>query len=789
VSQQGQVRSGTFSARLKLAAVVLSCSLATLVCATVLLSRQSELVQDASRQHSAIAWQAVPPAVLVDLLDAEAGARGYLASDDPAILQEYRLAAHSAAAGLSQLGALAATDPTLSAPLDDIRRLGLLKLSELAEVVRLSQNGEKPAALALMKGEVGASVKSRVRADIATLSAAAQARHDASVAHVMASSIDTRRLASITLGVLLIAVILAAWQTVKMTAAQERNERALAESEQRHRAIVEDQTEFIALSDAEGALIYVNPAYGRFFSLSPDDLGGRGLYDRVDEADVNALREAITAVLSTGNPVSIETRIKVDGGQRKWVAWRYRLQHAADGSEVVHAVGRDVTLRKIAEDSLRASQEALRDLTDVFDATTDFVAQADADGQIVYLNPSARRALGIGPEQSLQGYTFQQFMTPETNQRLLEEIIPAVQRDGIWVGETGVVLPGGRSIPVNHMVISHRDAAGNVARYSSIIRDITDAVTARKALSLQTATLEGIIEAMPAMVAVCDVSLRIRLVNKSFECWRGKSRSELVGNTVEAAVGAWEYQRSLPWIERALAGETVTFEKDYPMSQAQRYVALTYIPLQLEDGTVDGFIGIAQDVTRDREENLRLQLLSQHCPLTGLLNRVGLEAFLDTQVAQDKSATLAILYIDLDHFKPINDAHGHTVGDEVLQAFAVRLQGLVRPTDAVARLGGDEFIVALTGIRKLEDAASVADEIIGMARQPIWIGPLVLSIGASVGVTFNSAGSREWHALLERADMMLYEAKRSGRGRRVLDSGEPRADESQSLRAVRARRT
>ena len=1034
MSQQGQVGSGTFSARLKLAAVVLACSLVTLVSAMVLLSRQSQLVQRITyHQSRPVTWQAELPAVRVGLLEAEAGARGYLASRDAGLLQQYRAAREALPAALEALDRATADDPAFTPILQDIRGLVALKLSELDQVVHFAQLGDSKAALGLITADASVSVEARIRSDIAAIAAAVRVRHETSAAEVVAGSVETQRLASVTLGVLLIAVVLAAWQITKMTAAQERNERALAESEQRHRAIVEDQTEFIALSNPDGSLVYVNPAYGRFFDVSSQELTGRGLYDAVLESDAATLREGIGTVLATGDPVSIEVRVSIEGGQRKWVAWRHRLQHDADGSVVVHSVGRDITLRKTAEENLRASQDflsrtgrvagvggweidlrtgrlywsehvkrihevaddyqptldnsvgfytpesqeaigaaveegrragkpwdlelslvtakgrqiyvravgdvefdldgtpirlvgalqditdrkaleqrlearenfiravtdnipvrltyfdpqqrfqfvnravcesvgrtrdeligrtlaemcpdaarvelvrqlplalngnvrrfeydapnvtrgitshveaqlipdlgpegavrgvfgvgmdishlkcverTLRDLTDVFDATTDYVAQADADGYVTYLNPSARRVLGIPLDQTIERRSFAEFLTPETNQRLAEEIFPAVMRDGIWVGETGVMLPGGRSIPVNHMVISHRDADGNVARYSSIIRDISDAVTARRSLALQTATLQGIIEAMPAMVTVCDVNLRIRLVNNSFERWRGKSRADLVGNTLEAAVGAWEYQRCQPWIERVLAGETVTFEKDYPMSQSLRYVAVTYIPLRLGDGTIDGFIGIAQDVTRDREENLRLQLLSEHCPLTGLLNRAGYEAFLNTQIAQNQGASLAILYVDLDHFKPINDTHGHTVGDEVLQAFAVRLQGLVRPTDAVARLGGDEFAVALTGIRKLDDAALVADEIVSMARQPVWVGPLELNIGASVGVAFNAEARGGWRDLLRRADTMVYQAKRAGRGCRMLDTGGPQPDGHRAVRTARSR--
>ena len=275
MSQQGQVGSGTFSARLKLAAVMLACSLATLVSATVLLSRQSQLVQGIIRhQTRPTLWQAELPAVRVGLLEAEAGARGYLASRDAVFLWQYQSARQTLPTALQALDGATATDPTLSPVLDDIRRLVGLKLAELGEVVRLAQAGDTQAALVLVKADTSRSLDARIQSGVEAVADAVRAHHDTSAAEVIAGSLETQRLASVTLGVLLIAVVLAAWQITKMTAAQERNERALAQSEQRHRAIVEDQTEFIALSHLDGSLFYVNPAYERFFDIPPEELGG-----------------------------------------------------------------------------------------------------------------------------------------------------------------------------------------------------------------------------------------------------------------------------------------------------------------------------------------------------------------------------------------------------------------------------------------------------------------------------------------------------------------------------------
>lgn len=301
---------------------------------------------------------------------------------------------------------------------------------------------------------------------------------------------------------------------------------------------------------------------------------------------------------------------------------------------------------------------------------------------------------------------------------------------------------------------------------------------ARIMFARQTATLNAIVEAIPAMVAVWDSQLRYRVVNKAFERWRGRSRKDVIGRSIEEVAGRAEYEISLPWIVRAMAGETVCYEKEYPGAKETRNVAVTYMPLRLEDDSIGGIIAVAQDVTLDREERIRLLSLSERDPLTGLLNRGGFERFLKERVAAGQGASLAVLFIDLDHFKPINDTHGHAAGDDVLRAFSVLLQSLVRPTDAVARLGGDEFAIVLLGVRRPEDARMVADKVVQMARQPIITSGKAIKVGASVGVAFNSEREGGWSGLVARADAMAYAAKTGGRGRTVidLDSRDSRGD-------------
>jgi diguanylate cyclase (GGDEF)-like protein/PAS domain S-box-containing protein len=308
-------------------------------------------------------------------------------------------------------------------------------------------------------------------------------------------------------------------------------------------------------------------------------------------------------------------------------------------------------------------------------------------------------------------------------------------------------------------------------------------VAGRRELNRQAATLEAIVDAMPAMVGVCDPDLNYTLVNRAYERWRGQGREQFVGRTLQQMLNPVEFERSLPWIQRTLSGETVSYEVEHAWDAEARHLAITYIPLRLGDGSIGGFIGIAEDITQHREENLRLLLLAERDPLTGLLNKAGFEAYLTKKVGHGEASTLAILYIDLDRFKPINDTHGHAAGDEVLRQFAMRLHGVVRPTDAVARLGGDEFVVVLAGIREAKNAAMVAEKIVKLAAQPISLGDQDVVAGASIGVACNADMEGGWKGLVARADEMAYRAKAEGRGRYVLAPEEVPRLAARQLRA------
>lgn len=289
---------------------------------------------------------------------------------------------------------------------------------------------------------------------------------------------------------------------------------------------------------------------------------------------------------------------------------------------------------------------------------------------------------------------------------------------------------------------------------------------ARQEQQRHAATLRSVTEAIPAMVGVVGPDQRLRFVNGAFARWSGRPAERIVGATVREVLGPALYEENLPWLERALAGERVVFENPPGSRGTDQHLSISYIPLWLDGGAADGFVAVVQDVTQQKREENRLMRLSQRDRLTGLLNRAGLDGYLDDAMRSPGSPgqDIGLLYIDLDHFKPVNDTHGHAVGDELLKLFSRRLSRLVRPTDAVVRLGGDEFAVVLTGLSDVAGMALVAEKIVSMAAQPFAIGTLRVSIGASVGYAIGMDRTAGFTDLMARADRVLYQAKASGRG-------------------------
>ncbi len=307
---------------------------------------------------------------------------------------------------------------------------------------------------------------------------------------------------------------------------------------------------------------------------------------------------------------------------------------------------------------------------------------------------------------------------------------------------------------------------GRIEGFIGSMDDITVLREAELAVRESEARLRTIADTLPTMVAYIDAGLVYRFHNRAYDLEFGRDGIAVLGMTVQDTIGPERFAALQPNLQRALDGETVTFEEHDDKSGMERTMEVTYIPQRGADGeAVVGFHVMRQDITSQKREKKRLLKLAQIDPLTGLANRAGfLQKLGDAMHASiDDGSLMALMYLDIDHFKPVNDTHGHHVGDELLKAFSTRLAQALRASDSIARLGGDEFTILAENLGRREDAVQLAAKIVAAMQAPFDLDGVRVSISASVGVAYFSQGPFNPDALIKEADRLLYQAKEGGR--------------------------
>ncbi len=479
------------------------------------------------------------------------------------------------------------------------------------------------------------------------------------------------------------------------------------------------------------------------------------------------IEAAVQHAIATGEGWDIELPLQTARGRAIWVRAVGEVELEAGRAVKLLGAFQDITERRRLEEQVSDSERFSRLVADNVPIR---IAYLDRERRYRFVNAELLRRFGLERDEVL-GHTRAELLPG------VDDSVLATRAEAALAGQTQQFefeeLVEGRLRRFENRLVPDRAASGEVRGFFLTGVDITDRHAAEQAVARQTATLRSVTEAIPATVAVVDPDGCYRFVNGAFERWCHVPRQQIIGRKASEVLGPWEYERRRPWIERALAGEAVTYTLDYPSDKGELHLAISYVPLHRADGTVDGFVAVTQDISEQKREEGRLLQLAQRDPLTGLLNRAGFEQRLDAishaGLNADPLGTngLAVLYIDLDNFKPVNDHHGHPAGDLVLEQFARRLGKVARGSDLVARLGGDEFAIALTGLRDVAAAYAVADKVLAAGNSPFHLGQASVKVGASVGVAFASDTSTTWRELLAQADTRLLVAKWGGKGRLV----------------------
>ncbi|CAG9181892.1 diguanylate cyclase domain-containing protein [Cupriavidus pampae] len=311
----------------------------------------------------------------------------------------------------------------------------------------------------------------------------------------------------------------------------------------------------------------------------------------------------------------------------------------------------------------------------------------------------------------------------------------------------------------------HRDEIGDVTR--AFVRLMRDVRQRGLLLARSERRLRAVTDTLPALLAFIDTDERYVFNNIAYERAFGMPVEQIRGKTVRELLGEGKYARARPHLQRALAGHIVSFDAEYDDPEPH-WMEMTYRPEWSEDGRqVVGVHIHAQDITQRKLETLRLSRMSQTDHLTQLFNRSAFESQLHAVMARSREdgRMMALMYLDMDRFKAVNDQYGHAVGDLLLQAFALRLRRCVRDADVVARLGGDEFAVILENIDSAANARGVAEAILEAVARGFHFDGVPADVDVSIGIALYQGGTTTEDALMRSADVLLYRAKTQGRGR------------------------
>lgn len=329
--------------------------------------------------------------------------------------------------------------------------------------------------------------------------------------------------------------------------------------------------------------------------------------------------------------------------------------------------------------------------------------------------------------------------------------------------------PDGKTIWLNTSKIPLCNKDGEVFGILGIYEDVTLRKEMELSLEKEKNTAQDYLDIVGVMILVLDIDNTVQLINR-----RG---CEIIGYGVNEVIGKnWmenfvpeRFRKEVNVVSDTLINpqqSTITYFENPVLTKdgQERMIAWTNTPLFDKERNIIGFLTSGQDITDRRIAEERSRYLANYDSLTGLPNRAHLDDHMRYTLSLAKRAhdTLAIMFLDLDHFKKVNDTLGHNIGDKLLIESAKRLQSAVREEDTVARLGGDEFIILLPNL-KMEGADKVAQKLLKVMKEPLQIESHELSLTASIGIALYPNDGDDFETLYKNADTAMYRAKQEGR--------------------------
>jgi len=541
--------------------------------------------------------------------------------------------------------------------------------------------------------------------------------------------------------------------------AQEAYERVLAEE-----SLVLDTLPAGVAFVAERRIVRCNRGLERMLGYAPGELNGRDARTLYRSEKSRRAADQGYEGLRDGGVVEGELELVRKDGSALWCRLLSRAVNPRSPEESVIAVFTDVTERRAAERALRASEALYRSLVET---TNDLVWSVDREGRWTYLNPEASRRIYGAAATELLGRPWHALAAPPLRERDVAVFERVLAGEPVFRHETRHQRLDGTAVDLSFNAVPLKDARGAIAGATGTARDISEERAAAAALH---ETVEKLRLAVDAAELV-------------YWEWDRESGTLHWGRNPQGRLGM-EDGRTVDWTEylamvhpedreRYLEDARAAWERREPFSAEYRilgregqetWIAARGKTIADASGAPRRMIGVAQDVTERKRREEAERFLAYHDTLTGLPNRRLLDDRLRQalHLAQRRDARVAVMLIDLDDFKEVNDRLGHRAGDAALREVAGRLAACVRKADTLARQGGDEFVLVIPDVALEADCQVVADKILRALDSPVRVDGEDLRLGASIGISVYPADAGDGEALLRNADAAMYRAKRGG---------------------------
>lgn len=574
-------------------------------------------------------------------------------------------------------------------------------------------------------------------------------------------------------------------------------EEALRASEEKYRTTADFTYDWEYWSDPAGHYLYVSPSCERITGYPPEAFfANPGLMLAIAHPE-DRPHIVQHCICDAETPMgTLDFRIITREGQERWIGHVCQPVHAPDG----HFLGRrgsnrDISERKQAEDNLRRSEEQYRA---VIETSPDGFLMFDAQGYLLEVNETYTHLSGYSRAELLSMHLSALEASENTEEMIAH--IDKVRREGSDLFETQHRAKNGRIWPAK-VNVSYWSAAGD--RFFAFICDLIRRQRSEMLLQVRmrlsqiatTGTLDDLIQA-----ALDDAELLTSSTigffhfvepdqeHLTLQTWSSHTLAICQANKKEqhypvSQAGVWVeclHQRrpvihndyvNLPSRQGLPTGHvSLLRELTLPILMDGRVTAIIGVGNKPEDYTDDDveimqqLIDLIMDMVERKRAQNRVEHLAYHDALTRLPNRALLTDRLQQAMAQARRdrKRLAVCYLDLDHFKPINDTHGHAQGDQVLIEVAQRLKESVRAGDTIARLGGDEFVLLLDDLTDIEECEHAIDRVLTALQVPFIVASQPTMLSASLGVTLYPDDSSDPDTLLRHVDQAMYAAKQAG---------------------------